>query len=80
MTGALRGYNPHHRKNPSYYPITATVAQTGQTLSHRNRPGNVHDSYRAGDFLRSTVTRLRKTLMSLMLIGGTDSAFFQRDF
>jgi hypothetical protein len=48
VKGAVRGYNPHHRKNPSYYPITATVAQTGQTLRHRNRPGNVHDSYRAG--------------------------------
>jgi len=81
VTGALRGYNPHHRKNPSYYPITATVAQTGQTLSHRNRPGNVHDSYRAGDFLRSTVTRLRKTLTSPTPIEvRTDSAFFQRDF
>ncbi len=81
VTGALRGYNPHHRKNPSYYPITATIAQTGQTLSHRNRPGNVHDSYRAGDFLRSTVTRLRETLTSPPLLEvRTDSAFFQRDF
>lgn len=81
VTGALRGYNPHHRKNPSYYPITATVAQTGQTLSHRNRPGNVHDSYRAGDFLRTTVTRLRETLASPTLLEvRTDSAFFQRDF
>ena len=81
VKGAMRGYNPHHRKNPSYYPITATVAQTGQVLSHRNRPGNVHDSHRAGDFLKTTVTRLRETLMSPRLIEvRADSAFFKRDF
>ena len=81
VTGAVRGYNPHHRKNPSYYPITATVAQTGHVLSHRNRPGNVHDSHRAGDFLKATVTRLRETLASPALIEvRADSAFFQRDF
>jgi hypothetical protein len=80
VKGAVRGYNPHHRKNPSYYPITATVAQTGHVLSHRNRPGNVHDSYRAGDFLGSTVTRLRETLTSPTLIElRADSAFLQRD-
>lgn len=81
VTGAVRGYNPHHRKNPSYYPITATVAQTGHVLSHRNRPGNVHDSHRAGDFLKTTVTQLRETLASPTLIEvRTDSAFFQREF
>jgi hypothetical protein len=81
VTGAVRGYNPHHRKNPSYYPITATIAQTGHVLSHRNRAGNVHDSHRAGDFLKTTVTRLRETLTSPTLIEvRADSAFFQRDF
>lgn len=81
VTGAVRGYNPHHRKNPSYYPITATVAQTGHVLGHRNRAGNVHDSYRAGDFLKTVVTRLRGQLTSPTLIEvRADSAFFQRDF
>lgn len=81
VKGAVRGYNPHHRKNPSYYPITATVAQTGHVLGHRNRPGNVHDSHRAGAFLKTTVTRLRETLASPTLIEvRADSAFFQRDF
>ena len=81
VAGAVRGYNPHHRKNPSYYPITATVAQTGHVLSHRNRPGNVHDSHRAGDFLKSTVSRLREMLASPALLEvRADSAFFQREF
>ena len=26
---AFRGFNPHHRKDPSYYPLVAHVAQTG---------------------------------------------------
>ena len=25
---AFRGFNPHHRKNPSYYPLLAHIAQT----------------------------------------------------
>ena len=36
---AKRGFNPHHRKVPSYYPILAHVAQTGQILAVKNRPG-----------------------------------------
>jgi hypothetical protein len=81
VAGAERGYNPHHRKNPSYYPLLATLAQTGHVVSHRNRPGNVHDSHRSGDFLRTTVNRLRQSLAAPALIEvRTDSAFFQRDF
>jgi hypothetical protein len=41
---AFRGYNPHKRYAPSYYPLLCHVAQTGQFLHVRNRPGNVHDS------------------------------------
>jgi hypothetical protein len=43
---AFRGFNPHHRKDPSYYPLLAHLAQTGHILRLKNRPGNVHDSYR----------------------------------
>ena len=41
--GAYRGYNPHHRKVPSYYPITAYLADSGHFLRLHNRPGNVND-------------------------------------
>jgi len=41
---AFRGFNPHHRKDPSYYPLVAHLAQTGHILRLKNRPGNVHDS------------------------------------
>src|SRR5437879_3238291 len=43
----FRGFNPHHRKDLSYYPLVAHVAQTGHILRLKNRPGNVHDSKQA---------------------------------
>src|SRR3989441_11154806 len=49
---AFRGFNPHHRKDPSYYPLLAHLAQTGHILRVKNRPGNVHDSKQAVAFLR----------------------------
>lgn len=47
---AYRGFNPHHRKDPSYYPILAHLAQTGHILRVKNRPGNVHDSQWRAEF------------------------------
>ena len=49
---ARRGYNPHRRKVPSYYPITAHLAETTHVLRVRNRSGNVHDSKGSVGFLR----------------------------
>ena len=49
---AFRGFNPHRKKNKSYYPLFAHLAQTGQILKSKNRPGNVHDSKGADAFLR----------------------------
>jgi len=78
---AERGFNPHHRKNPSYYPILATLAQTGHVIGHRNRRGNVHDSHQAAEFLRETTQTAREELgFRGILEVRADSAFFQRDF
>src|SRR3990172_10388151 len=59
---AFRGFNPHHRKDPSYYPLVAHLAQTGQILRLKNRPGNVHDSKQAVAFLRELLDGLRARL------------------
>ena len=81
VKGALRGYNPHNRKNPSYYPITATLAQTGHVVAHENRPGNVHDSHGSAAFLRQTVRLVRDKFEHTGIVEvRTDSAFFQREF
>jgi hypothetical protein len=76
---AARGFNPHHRKVKSYYPLLAHLAQTGQILRLRNRPGNVHDSRGAVHFLRETIGELRQRFGGLPLEFRMDSAFFQRE-
>ena len=77
---AQRGYNPHHRKVPSYYPITAYEAQSGQVLRVQNRPGNVHDGKGARRFLRELLAQIRATLgATYRLEFRMDGAFFRRD-
>ena len=56
---AMHGFNPHHPKDPSYYPLLAHLAQTGQILRLKNRPGNVHDSKGAEAFMRELIDELR---------------------
>jgi hypothetical protein len=76
---AKRGYNPHHRKVPSYYPILAHVAQTGQILAVKNRPGNVHDGKRAEYFIRDVLREARRELGAAVSFEiRLDCAFFQR--
>ena len=77
---AFRGFNPHHRKDPSYYPLLAHVAQTGHILRLKNRPGNVHDSKQAVAFLREMIGAVRARLgHGLPVEVRMDAAFFQRD-
>jgi hypothetical protein len=77
---AFRGFNPHHRKDPSYYPLLAHLAQTGHILRVKNRPGNVHDSKQAPAFLREVIAGLRAVFgRRLPLEFRMDAAFFQRD-
>ncbi len=76
---AFRGFNPHHRKDPSYYPLLAHVAQTGHILRVKNRPGNVHDSKQSVAFLREVIDGLRTAFgRRLPLEFRMDAAFFQR--
>jgi hypothetical protein len=76
---AFRGYNPHRRKVPSYYPITAYLAQTGHILRVRNRSGNDHDGKASMDFFRDLVRQERATLGNPILEFRLDGAFFRRE-
>jgi len=76
---AFRGFNPHHRKVPSYYPITAHLAQTGHLLRVKNRSGNVHDGKASLPFLRDLFTQVRQTLDIAILEIRLDGAFFRRE-
>jgi hypothetical protein len=77
---AFRGFNPHHRKVPSYYPIMAHLAETTHVLRVNNRSGHVHDGKAGLPFLRDLWTQLG----TLLPRGGTvrfrmDGAFFRQD-
>ena len=77
---AFRGFNPHHRKVLSYYPIMAHLAETTHVLRVQNRSGNVHDGKAGLPFLRALWTQL----LSLLPAGGQvrfrmDGAFFRQD-
>jgi DDE family transposase len=77
---AERGYNPHRRKVPSYYPITAHLAETTHVLRVRNRSGNVHDSRGAVAFLRELWGQLASFgVPSSQIRFRMDGAFFQQD-
>ena len=77
---AQRGFNPHRRKVPSYYPITAYEAQSGHVLRVQNRPGDIHDGKAALPFLRALLRQLRETLgAGYPLEFRMDGAFFRRD-
>jgi hypothetical protein len=77
---AQRGYNPHHPKDPSYYPLTAHLAQTGQILRVKNRPGNVNDSHGAVGVIREIVAKLRGRFgRGLLIEFRADAAFFQAE-
>ncbi|MGB7946429.1 MAG: IS1380 family transposase [Candidatus Binatia bacterium] len=77
---AYRGFNPHHRKDRSYYPIFAHLAQTGHILRVRNRPGNVHDSHGAVALVRELIDDVRARVgTTLPLEFRMDGAFFQRE-
>lgn len=80
VEGARRGFNPHRRKVPSYYPITAYEAQSGQLLRIENRPGNVHDGKASLDFLSALIQQLRCDLPDVRhLEFRMDGAFFLKE-
>jgi hypothetical protein len=77
VDGAARGFNPHHPKDLSYYPLTAHLAQLGQILRVWNRPGNVNDAHNAEGFLRGVLADLRERFGHRMPVElRMDGAFF----
>ena len=78
VDGAERGFNPHHPKDPSYYPLTAHLAQTGQLLGVWNRPGNVNDSVGAAARIEVLLADVRSQLGAVPLEVRLDGAFFQK--
>ena len=77
---AFRGFNPHHRRVPSYYPILAHVAETTHILRVKNRSGNVHDGKASLPFLRELWDQVTATVTAPRLVRfRMDGAFFRED-
>jgi len=76
---AARGYNPHNRHSKSLYPLLCHVAQTGHFLRIQNRPGDVHDSKRALEMIKTAVEEIRRAVPLAVIEIRLDSAFFQKE-
>lgn len=74
--GTAVGFNKKKKGQRSYYPLFATIAQTGQVLDVHHRPGNVHDSNGAKAFIRQCLEAVRAARPTAQLEARMDSAFF----
>jgi hypothetical protein len=74
--GTAVGFNRKHRGARSYYPLYCTVAQTAQFLGCLHRPGNVHDSRGARQFIRECIEAVRTRQPRAVIEARLDSAFF----
>ena len=74
--GTAVGFNKQKKGARSYYPLFCTIAQTGQVLDVLFRPGNVHDSNGAKEFITHCLQALKEALPGVTLEARMDSAFF----
>jgi hypothetical protein len=77
--GTAVGFNRHKKGQRSYYPLFCTIAQTGQVFDVHHRPGNVHDSNGAQEFILSCIQHLRDALPGFRIEVRMDGAFFGDD-
>ena len=76
--GTSVGFNKARKGVRSYYPLFCTVVQTGQFFDLHHRPGNVHDSNGAEQFVLSCFNEAKTHLKSTLLESRMDSAFFNQ--
>jgi len=74
--GTAVGFNKKKKGARSYYPLFCTIAQTGQVLDFLHRPGNVHDSHGAREFIFACIQAVREALPAVRIEVRMDSAFF----
>jgi hypothetical protein len=74
--GTAVGFNRKAKGQRSYYPLFATLAQTGQVLDFLHRPGNVHDSNGAREFIEESIENVRNSGFQGILEARMDSAHF----
>ena len=74
--GTAVGFNRKKKGARSYYPLFCTIAQTGQVFDVHHRPGNVHDSNGAKEFVLACIERIREVLPYVTIEVRMDGAFF----
>ena len=76
--GTAVGFNKSKKGARSYYPLFCTVAQTAQFFDIYHRPGNVHDSNGADQFMLKCFSKAKKELKDTIFESRIDSAFFSK--
>jgi hypothetical protein len=76
--GTAVGFNKSKKGGRSYYPLFCTVAQTSQFFDLLHRPGNVHDSNGATEFMMRCFKKARNELKGTLFESRIDSAFFSK--
>lgn len=61
-----------HNGQWSYQPLMASLAQTGECLAVRNKPGNFRSSEGAADLLREVLPRLASRFRTVLVRGDSD--------
>lgn len=74
--GSAVGYNKIRKGARSYYPLYCVISQLGSFYDVHHRPGNVHDSNGAKEFIEKSVSKVRERLGSVVIEARLDSAFF----
>jgi len=74
--GTAVGFNKKKKGARSCYSLFCTVAQTGQFFDFLHRPGNVHDSNGAEQFMMDCFGQAKKELKKILFESRIDSAFF----
>ena len=77
--GTAVGFNKAKKGARSYYPLFCTVAQSAQFFDVHHRPGNVHDSNGATQFMLDCFQTVKSQLADTILESRMDSAFFNQD-
>jgi len=77
--GTAIGFNKAKKGARSYYPLFCTVAQTAQFFDVHHRPGNVHDSNGAAQFMLDCFDTMKSQFEGVILESRMDSAFFNQD-
>lgn len=77
--GTAAGFNKKKKGQRSYYPLFCTIAQTGQVFDVWHRPGNVHDSKGAKEFILDCIYKVKLQNPKVVVEVRMDSAFFNED-